>query len=195
LRLPARLRLARIKLTCSPAGKLAKAAHQRVSHCSRVVAANLSVITDRLEHALPSRLAGPAHHLRNFSPLSLGSYALYKFKQDPTFLAGYGVFSWGFTNLQTPLLMGLGFGPVAAVALRIATGIPMDLGVVALREHQRREDRSRSFLGTLSAMGREYNQHVNNRREEHRRFIRQRASEKHPSQLRLLERSLTGAGQ
>jgi hypothetical protein len=196
LRLPARLRLARQKISCSRAGNaLKKAGAQARAYCQQLLdtragralkragekavyathwaQGQMTCAADQLEHRLPPRLAKAFHHARTCNPLAFSGFAARKFKQDPAFLTGYGVFSWGFSNLQTPLLIAMGMNAGLAVALRFATGVPMDIGVILWREHSRRDDRSRSFWGTVKQLGQEYRAYSSGRREANRRFIEQ----------------------
>jgi len=173
LRLPARYRLARMRIKRSRVGKAYGAIARRVKHASMLVHGHLTLAVDRLELGLSPSLARRVHRIRAFNPLSVGAFAFHKIRQDPVFLATYGAFTFGLSNLQTPLLIAMGVSPLAAAAIRVVTGTPVDLGVLLWREHRkhRRVNPNATLRGTLRHVGREYNRFVEQRRTERRRFM------------------------
>lgn len=176
LRLPARYRLARMRVKRSPVGKAYGAVARRAKHASMLLRGHLTLAMDRFELGLSPSLARSVHRIRAFSPLSLSGFAFRKIRRDPVFLATYGAFTFGFSNLQTPLLIAMGVSPLAAAAIRVVTGTPVDLGVLLWREHRqhRRRDPNATLRGTLRHVGREYSRFVEERRAENRRFMAER---------------------
>jgi hypothetical protein len=194
LRLRARCRLLRKKLSCGAAGrftarscKVIKARyrsacrtfkHTKVGRGLRYLSwqarGRMTLLADRIELNLSPKYAGLFHRVRTFNPVTLGTFAFRKFRQDPIFLAGYGTLSMGLANLQVPLLIGLGFSPLLALGVRAITGTPVDLGVLWWRQHRlrKREDPSLTAMGTLRQLTGEYRTYAGHHRSRARRFMR-----------------------
>lgn len=171
LRLKARLRLARIKLKRSALGRGMKRATMNLR-------GGMTWLGDRIELNAPGSLGRGFHRLRRLSPFSLGAFALHKLRQDPWFSSAYGTWSLGFSNAVIPLSMALGFGPVAAAGIRLATGLPVDLAALTLRQHHlmRKKDPGITWGGTLRQLSQEYVTFSNRRRQENRAFMAGKAA-------------------
>lgn len=193
-RLRARCRLLRKKLNCSAVGrftarscKVVKARYRRASRTFKhtkvgqglrylawQTRGQMTLLADRIELNLSPKYAGLFHRVRAFGPVALGTFAFRKFRQDPVFLAGYGTISMGLSNLQVPLLLGLGFSPLLTLGVRFITGTPVDLGVLWWRQHRqrKRQDPNLTPMGTLRQLTGEYRTYAEHRRSRARRFMR-----------------------
>jgi len=153
-----------------------------------LVRGTCTLMADRLEHSLPPTLGRLAHKLRLLSPLAAGGFAVSKFKQDPVFLTGFGVASTILQNLEIPAMIALGVNPGVALAIHEIAEPPINLAVIAWRQHHLRKDRSQSFLTTVRGLASEYRDHVESRIEENRAFMKQRQAA--PASLKQLGDSL-----
>lgn len=193
-RLRARCRLLRQQLRCSKAGRACAAGcrivqskvrsavrtlkHTRVGRGVRYRSWQLrgktTLLLDRVERNLSPRLAHVFHNARNLNPFSLVGFACRKLARDPVFLSAYGAWSLGFASLQLPVMLGLGFGLTAAIGVRAATGLPVDLAVLWWRQHQlrKRADPGATPLGTLRLLGSQHSAFAERRRRRSRRFVK-----------------------
>jgi hypothetical protein len=152
------------------AGKAAVRVGKKLGWQSKKLRARLTWLADGLERSLPPRMSRGLHMLRSVNPFATGAYAFHKVEQDPAFMIGYGVLSSTLGKLQTPTMLALGASVPATTITSILLGPPLDFTVLTLREHHRRTDRSRSYWGTVKAVGREYKQFVSDRRAQNRAF-------------------------
>lgn len=132
-------------------------------------------LADRLECKLPPRLRPAFEKLRLLNPLSLAGFAAGKFRQDPVFLAGYGVISKAVDLVKLPLLLAGGVNPLVALAVDQVTGVPLTLGVIVWRQHHLRQDRSQTFRQTTRILFGEYRDFALARRAEDRQLLAERA--------------------
>lgn len=133
----------------------------------------VTLVADRMEERLTGRSKRVFSALRLFSPITMTSYTVQKFKQDPAFLGIYGAVSYTVSNALVPALMAVGFGAGAALGIKLLTGTPIDLGVLTARQHQlyKRKGETRGVRETLRKMKAEYVEHAVMRRENNRQFL------------------------
>jgi hypothetical protein len=164
LRLPARVRLARMNLKRSAGG---------LSRAYRNLGGALTWLGDRIESNTPTTGRRVVNRLRALNPLSLTSFALQKFKQDPWFLSIYSTWSFGFSNSTFPLALALGATLPVAGAIRIASGVPVDLAVLYWRQHHlmKKKDPNVTWGDVRKHLGKEYGEFVVKRRQENRDFM------------------------
>lgn len=141
----------------------------RAGQITLAVSASLTAAGDALEAGLGPVGARRVHKLRAFNPLAIAAFAVQKIRKDPWFFATYGTFSLALSIGSMPAMLALGVPP--AIATTLPLGPPVDLVAVTLREHFRREDRSRSFWGTLGSLRREYTAFGKERRKKNRSFL------------------------
>ena len=151
-----------------------------------------TLAADRVEAALPKRLARGYGKLRLLSPGHLAAFTGQKFKGDPLFLSSFGVAYPVATHLQIPAYIAMGMNPVAAVVVHEALEIPLGLGILAWRQHHLRKDRSQTFRGTLRSLGREHSEFARSRQQESRRFMKQRARARQQGSLGQMGMALAG---
>lgn len=132
-------------------------------------------LADRVECRLPGRMRPAFQKLRLFNPLTVSGFAARRFRQDPVFLASYGVISHAVDFVKMPLLLGAGVNPLVALAVDQVTGTPLTLAVIAWRQHHLRTDRSQTFRQTTRNLFGEYREFALARRAEDRQLIAGRA--------------------
>ena len=143
-----------------------------------------TLAADRVEKALPKRLAKGYSKLRLASPGHLAAFTGSKFKQDPLFLGSFGVAYPIATHLQIPAFIAMGMNPAAALVAHEVIEIPLGLGILAWRQHALRKDKSVGFGGTLKSLGKEHAEFARSRQQESRRFMKQRAMNKQRAKAR-----------
>lgn len=134
-----------------------------------------TLAADRIEKALPKKMANRYAKLRLASPGHLAAFTAQKFSQDPLFLSSFGVAYPIASHLQIPAFIAMGMNPAVALVLHEAVEIPVGLGILAWRQHALRKDKSQSFGGTLRTMGKEHAEFARSRQQESRRFMKRRA--------------------
>ena len=168
LRLPARLRLAGRKIAASRAGRTLARMGKGLVRTRNALGGRMTYVGDLCERKLPGPLSRGFHRMREHNPLALGTYMWMKFRQDPVFLGTYGGISTGLNKLATPLMLGAGCSMSASMFIPDLVTAPLSLAFITLREHARRDDRSRSYLGTVGHMVKEYRGLTKQRREFYR---------------------------
>lgn len=168
LRLPARLRLARRKIATSKTGRTLARMGSQLVRARNSLGGRMTHLGDTCEMKLPAPLSKGLHRVREHNPLALGTYMWMKFRKDPVFLGTYGGVSTGLNKLATPLMLGAGCSMSASMLIPDLVTLPLSLAVITLREHARRDDRSRSYAGTLGQMVKEYRGLTHKRRQFYR---------------------------
>ena len=186
LRLPARYRLAKRKFAASKTGRTLARMGRGLVRTRNSLGGRMTHCADACERKLPPRLAKGFHRVREHNPLALWSYTWSKFRQDPVFLGTYSGVSTGLNKLATPLMLGAGCSATASMFVPDLVTIPLTLAVITLREHHRRDDRSRTYGGTVRHMVDEYRDLTRSQRQ----FYRKVYAEKHgqPSAPPLFDR-------
>ncbi len=136
-------------------------------------AARCTQLADRVQASLPTTLVPTFEKARLLSPLTLSSYAVKKFREDPVFLTGAGIGTMAAGYVALPAMVGLGVNPAAAFVIKQVVETPIEVGLIAWRQHELRSDRSQTLLGTLRGLGREYRAFATERREQNRRLATQ----------------------
>lgn len=130
-------------------------------------------LADKLQARLPGALGRGFGKLRLFSLGTAGAFAAKKFKQDAGFLATFGVASPTLMHAAVPLAIAAGANPVVVGVGHEILEVPLNLGVIAWRQHQlaKRENPNQTFRQTMGQLGREYKATaVETRARNHRRL-------------------------
>ncbi len=169
LRLPARCRLAGRKLARSKAGRTLARMGRGLVRTRNSLGGRMTHFADVCESRMPAPLSKGFHRVREHNPLALGTYMWTKFRKDPVFLGTYGGVSTALNKLATPLMLSAGCSVSASMFVPDLITAPLSLMVITLREHARRDDRSRSYIGTLGQMVKDYRGLTHQRRQFYRR--------------------------
>jgi hypothetical protein len=160
-------------------------------------------LADKLQAKLPGKLGRGFGKLRLFSISTAGAFAAKKFKQDAGFLATFGVASPTLMHAAVPFAIAAGANPVLVGVGHEIIEIPINLGVIAWRQHHlaKRANPNQTFRQTLRQLGGEYSATAkegrvrNHRRLSlHRHFKAKRAAQKRARNVSAQQGSLQALG-